>query len=141
MREVDVDVRSWKLVGETKNSRFFDVREGILGAVPRPGALDDKETAEENNAFQGGYFEKLGKRGVVIVWLDAFASQDKDARRVYQESDHPWIRGVALVASSLLGRAIASFSTGIRKPKLPLKFVATTAEALAWADALDERET
>lgn len=141
MNELDLDVRGWKLVGETKNSRFFEVKDGILGAVPRPGSADDKETAEENNAFQGAYFEKRGRRGVVVVWLDGFASQDKDARRVYQESDHPWVRGVALVASSLLGRAIASFSSGIRKPKVPLKFVATTTEALAWADELNKVET
>ena len=133
MKDVDVAARGWTVVGETANSRFFDVEKGILAAVPLSGAVDDAKTAKENRTFQENYFRKLGRAGVVVVLMDGFVSQDKAARSAYQETDEPLMLGVGLVASSLLGRAIASFSIGLRTLALPVKFFATLDDALAWA--------
>lgn len=133
MNNVDVAARGWSIVGETTNMRFFDVGGGVLAAVPLAGAVDDEATAAENLAFQAAYFRGLGAPGLVIVLMDGLVSQDKDARRIYRESGEPFVRAVGLVASSLLGRAIASFSIGIRKPKVPMKHFTTLDEAIEWA--------
>jgi hypothetical protein len=133
LKDVDVSARGWTVVGQTANSRFFEAEKGILVAMPLPGAVDDAKTANENRVYQEKYFIDRGHAGVVVVLVDGFASQDKDARRTYQETTEPLILSVGLVASSLLGRAIASFAIGMRKYPLPVKFFGTLDEALAWA--------
>ncbi|AKU93790.1 hypothetical protein AKJ09_00454 [Labilithrix luteola] len=134
MTQPDVAMRGWSIVGDTSNSRFFQVRSGLLCAVPRDGSLDDFETATENREFQESYFRRIGSPGAIIVLMDGFTSQDHAARTVYLGYDDRLLRGVALVASSLLGRAIASFSIGLRQSKLPIKSFATLELALAWAE-------
>jgi hypothetical protein len=131
MSNIDVAARGWKVVGETQNSRFFESEPGILVALPLPGAVDDQKTALANRAFQEEYCRK-SKRGIVIVLVDGFVAQDGAARRIYQESSDPAVVGVGLVASSLLGRAIAAFSIGIRRATLPVKMFGTLEEALEW---------
>lgn len=130
---IDVDTRGWEVVGSTANSRFFHVEAGVLAALPLPGTSDDRTTAIENVAFQTDYFRKLGRRGVVLIFIDGFTSQDKDARRVYLDQGGEVIVGAALIASSLLGRAIASLSLGIRKAKIHVKMFRDVNEALPWA--------
>jgi hypothetical protein len=130
---LEVDTRGWEVVGSTANSRFFHVEPGVLAALPLPGTSDDKTTALENTAFQINYFKKLERRGVVLVFADGFTSQDKDARRIYLEQESEWVAGAALIAASLLGRAIASLSLGIRKSKVNVKMFRDADEALPWA--------
>ena len=130
---IDVDARGWPIVGATSNCRFFEVCAGVLAVLPIPPATDDEETARENSDFQDSYFRRLGTRGVVIIFFDAFVSQDKVARRVYREAPDPFVLAKALVATSLLGRAIASFALGSRQLKTPMKMFATFEEALPWA--------
>jgi hypothetical protein len=134
MNQVDIATRGWPIVGDTANSRFFEVRPGVLCAVPRAGAVDDLTTASENRAYQEAYFRRLGLPGIVIVLMDGFVSQDKAARTVYQKADEPLLHAVALVASSLLGRAIVAFSMGMRRQKLLVKPFATLEDALAWTN-------
>lgn len=135
MSAPDVTMRGWSIVGDTSNSRFFEVRKGLLCAVPRAGSVDGLETATENRAFQEAYFRRVGA-GAVIVLMDGFTSQDHAARTVYLGYDETLLRAVALVASSLLGRAMASFSIGLRRSKLPIKSFPTLELALAWAEAV-----
>jgi len=123
----------WEVVGATANVRFFHVETGVLAALALSGTMDDGATARANRTFQEGYFRSKGHPGAVLVLLDGLVSQDKDARRVYQEMDGRLVVAAAMVATTLLGRAIASFSLGIREPTAPLRFFPAVDEALVWA--------
>jgi hypothetical protein len=123
----------WEHVGDTVNTRYFAIADGILGGVPRPGSVDDAATARENTLFQNAYF-RASQPGVVAVFFDNLISQDKDARRIYQTMPDPTLLvGTALVGGTLLSRAMGSFFLGLSKPKVPVKMFGTLDDALDWA--------
>jgi hypothetical protein len=135
------DTSGWPFVGETSNSRYYLIEPDVLAALPAAGSADDLATARENVGFQNAYFRTAGHPGVVVVFFDNLVSQDKDARRIYQqEPDLTVLRGVALVGGSLLSRAIGSFFLGLSKPRIALKMFSELAEALAWAHQLNGSE-
>jgi hypothetical protein len=128
-----VNTGGWTLVGQTVNCRFFATEPLFLVALPFSGAKDDAASARQNSTFQERYFHDSGTRGVVIVLFDAFVSQDHDARQTYRTTPSPSVAAVAIVAESLLGRAMAAFSVGSRvAPSAPRKMFGTMAEATAW---------
>ncbi len=127
------DTKTWEIVGETANTRFFRIEDGILAALPHAGSTDDLVTARENAAFQSEFFRSLGRPGVLLVFFDPMVSQDKDARRVYQTMDPRVLRAAALVAETLLGRAIASWFLGVSKPPFHVKNFGSVEGAIAWA--------
>jgi hypothetical protein len=134
-----VDTSGWKAVGETENTRYFELGPKILAAVPRERARDDEATARSNVKFQVSFLRERGG-GVVVVFFDNMVSQDKDARRVYQmEPDPAVLRATALVGGSLLSRAMGSFFLGLAKPRIPVKMFATTDEAVSWANEVNGR--
>ena len=131
---MDVDTSRWTLVGETANSRYFELEPGILAAVPHPGSKDDRATASENQRFQNEHWCSRGRGGVVLVFFDRMVSQDKDARRVYQyEPDVRYMRATLLIGGTLLSRAMGSFFLGLTRSRIPVKMFGTLDEALAQA--------
>lgn len=135
----EIDTTGWKPVGESANTDYFHIEPGVLGAVPRQGSVDDLASARDNVNFQNTYWREHGG-GVVVVFVDRLASQDKDARRIYQsEPDLSVFWGTALVGGSLLGRAIGSFFLGIARPAVPLKMCATLDDALLWARSINQQ--
>ena len=131
---LEVDTTKWKSVGETSNTKYFEVEADILAAVPDKGSSDTGESARANQSFQNGYWHKAGHGGVVLVFFDRMISQDKDARRVYQkELDLKVMRATALVGGSLIGRAMISFFLGISKPQCPVKPFGDVQGAIDWA--------
>jgi hypothetical protein len=136
---VEVDISRWTLIGETANAKNYAVEPNVLAVVPNPGTHDTGTTARENMLAQAAYLRPLGG-GVVVIFFDNLASQDKDARRVYQtESDPSWMRGTALIGGSMLSRAIASFFLGLSRPRTPVRMFGALDEALAWARELNGR--
>jgi len=132
-----VDTSRWLYVGETSNTRYYDISEDVLGALPNDGAVDTEETARDNVAFQMNHFRQRGHGGVVVVFADALSSQDKGARRVYQSEPDPAVMlGTALVGNTLLGRAIISFFLGISRPRIPVRLCGSLEQALEWAGTL-----
>lgn len=131
-----VDTSGWKPIGESSNSRYFEIEKGLIAALPNPGARDDLASARNNLDFQHQYWRENGP-GVVLVFFDAMVSQDKEARSVYQTGTDPALMlGTALVGGSLLSRAMGSFFLGLSKPKTPLKMFGSVGDALAWAHQL-----
>jgi hypothetical protein len=131
---LEVDTTKWKAVGETSNTKYFEVEPDILAAVPNKGSSDDGESARANQSFQNSYWHKAGHGGVVLVFFDRMISQDKDARRVYQKDlDLTVMRATALVGGSLIGRAMISFFLGISKPQCPVKPFGDVQGAIDWA--------
>jgi hypothetical protein len=134
-----VDTTGWRLLGDTTIFRHFEIEPGILVILPHAGASDDLTTATENWRFQREYLASLGRPGVLVIFLDRLVSQEREARRLYQEQIEPrFCAGGALVGSTLLGRAIGSFFFGLSRPKVPIKMFAELDEALAWARSVNE---
>ena len=134
MKPATIDTSGWKPVGETSNTRYFEIEPTLLAALPHPGASDDRQTAHENQRFQNEHWRKLGRGGVVVVFFDNMVSQNKDARRIYQEEPDPALMlGTALVGGTLLSRAMGSFFLGLSKPRIPVKMFPSLDEARAWA--------
>jgi hypothetical protein len=137
---MEVNTSGWKACGETSNTRYFEIAEDVLGGLPFPGSRDTGETARENQAFQNGHWRTRGHPGVVVIFFDNLVSQDKDARRVYQQDPDPVLMlGTALVGGSMLARAIASFFLGLTKPRIPVKMFGNLDDALVWARELNEK--
>lgn len=131
-----VDTSRWKPIGESSNSRYFEIEKGLIAALPHQGSKDDLASARDNLDFQHRYWREHGP-GVVLVFFDAMVSQDKEARSVYQTGTDPALMlGTALVGGSLLSRAMGSFFLGLSKPKTPLKMFGKVDDALAWAHGL-----
>jgi hypothetical protein len=138
---VDPDTSSWKKLGATSNTQYYEVEPGILAAVPHQGASDDEHSARQNNVFQMEYFRVRQRPGCVLVLFDRMKGQDAGARRVYQrEPDTKLILGTALVGGTLLGRAMASFFLGLSKTQVPVKVFGDLKDALRWAQFTLEGE-
>ena len=134
---VEPDISTWKKLGATANTQYYEIEPGILGAVPYRGVSDDERSARQNNVFQMEYFRGRRQPGCVVVFFDRMKGQDAGARRVYQsEPDAKLLLGTALVGGSLLGRAMGSFFLGLSKTQVPVKLFGDLNDALNWARGL-----
>ena len=130
------DTSSWDAVGQTTNARFYTIEPGVLGVVAGREVPDTAVTAIENVAFQKRYFAEHG-RGVMLVFPDNATSQDRSARRVYQEQIKPeFMLGMAFVGGTALSRAFGAFFLGLSRPQVPFKMFADLDAGLAWARRL-----
>jgi hypothetical protein len=134
-----IDVSKWRHVGDGGNTKYYEILPDVLAAVPNQGAVDDLNSVRENVAFQNEHWRRAGYSGVVVVFFDQMASQDKDARRVYQTDPDPTVfLGSALVGGSMLSRAMMSFFLGLAKPRVPIKVCPNVEEALVWARQIND---
>jgi hypothetical protein len=131
----EINTSQWQFIGETSNGRHYEIERDIMGVVPHVGTVDTGAKAREALNFQLDHWRKVGHGGVVVIFFDRIASQDKEARRVYgEEGDPRLMRACALVGGSMLGRAIGSFLLGMSKPRaIPLKMFGDLESAVAWA--------
>jgi len=126
----------WEPTGRTARTSYFRVSERILAAWPDERCIDDEVSALENNQFQRHYFEQLGKTGVVVIFFDRIASQDRGARTVYARRTSPdWAAGIALIGGTMLTRALGSFFMGLSQPAVPTRMFPDLATAMPWIDA------
>lgn len=123
----------WKAVGRTANTQYFLVDPDILVVLPDANLKDDGASATMNADFQLAFARQLGRPVAVVVQMSRLLSQDGEARRIYAERVDPAsFYAAALVASSPMSRAIASFFLGLTKPKIPTRVHDSFASALAW---------
>lgn len=122
----------WAYVGRTRNTACY-AHDRVLIAWPDEGTHDDEEVALENARFEMAYFERLRRPGVLVVYIDRIAHQDRAARKVYQQVGQPeLLLGIALVGGSMLSRAIASFFVGLSRPRMPARLFASYTDAEPW---------
>jgi hypothetical protein len=130
-----------KSVGKTAATDFAIADPDILIGTPKPGTVDNPETAKANVEFEANYARELGKRICVVILVDNLLSQDAETRRIYTEGlGGDILYGVALVTGNALGRAIASFFMGLSKPKVPTKIFDSVESAIAWAQSVRPEE-
>lgn len=127
---------SWTEIGQSSNTVYYaDGR--LLIAWPNEGAVDTKETAEENVRYQQAYFAKLGQPGVVVIFFDRMLQQDKGSRTVYSTATSPdWALGIALIGGTLMSRALGSFFLGLSRASQPLAMFASFTAAKGWIESL-----
>jgi hypothetical protein len=124
-------------VGKTATTDFSAADPDILIGTPKPGTVDNVESAKVNVEFEGKYARELGKRICVVILVDNLLAQDAETRRVYTEGlGEDSIYGVALVSGNSMGRAIASFFMGFSKPKVPTKMFDSIQSAIVWARSI-----
>ena len=122
---------SMKRTGESDNTVYYALDDGVLVAVPHEGSKDTGSSARSNRAEQVKYFRERGKKGGIVIFFDRMLSQDKDARRVYEGMDVA-LTCTALVGGSMLARAMFSFFLGIARPRVPVKLFGDFESALSW---------
>lgn len=124
---------AWPTVGKTSNTVYYVDDEGVLLALPNPRAHDTGLTALENVEFQKFHFDAHHRPPIVAIFYDRLASQDRAARKVYADDPSPqWSEGFALIGSSMLSRAMASFFLGLGQPRIPVKMFTTLDDARPW---------
>jgi hypothetical protein len=134
---IEIPTAKWRFLGDTANSKNYEIEPHVMAGVPNPGTRDDAVTARDNVAFQNELLKEWGG-GVVLVFFDNVVAQDKDARRIYQmEPEQPHFRACGLVGGTLLSRAVMSFFVGLTKPRVPIKVFGSLADALQWARAIN----
>lgn len=130
-----------KSVGKTAATDFAIADPDILIGTPKPGTVDNPETAKDNVEFEANYARELGRRICVVILVDNLLSQDAETRRIYTEGlGEDVLYGVALVTGNALGRAIASFFMGLSKPKVPTKIFDSVSGAIVWAQSIRPEE-
>jgi hypothetical protein len=137
---VELDPEQLPRVGGTAAGSYRRLAPDVLLAVPRSGYLQVEGDARRSLREMNRIAREVGRRQALVVLVDNVRSQDSGSRRVWQrEMDPDLVCCLALVTQSLLGRAVASFFVGLRRPSVPTKLFATVGEALPWcADQLEE---
>lgn len=126
----------WQKVGETSNTKYYQVKDNILLVVPNQNEKDDKKSAEENAEFQIRFAQKNNEPCATIVIVSNLMSQDSDARRVYAEKMNTEnFFAAALIVTNPLSRAIGSFFLGLTKPKFPTQLFPDVDSAIVWINS------
>lgn len=127
----------WTPLGETVNTRYYLIGEDVVVVYPHIGSRDDGASAWANVEFQMNFARDAGHRCAFLVMLTSLTSQDADARRIYAAHMDPKLAfGAALVAEKPLARAIASFFTGLSRPKILTRVFDSPPSALSWLDTI-----
>ena len=131
----EVPAPGWKKLGATPNATFYEVRADILAVVPAPDSKDDETTARASLAGQKAYWNGVGRRGAVIVYMDPVLEQDSGARRVYaEETEGVPTTCFALVGESFFAQMSAAVFEGLAKPGIVTRVFTSFEGAIAWID-------
>lgn len=130
-------VSQFPRVGGTEAGGYYEVAPDVLVALPREGY---EQTVHGARASLREFERLAAERGrplFSVILVDFVRSQDSGSRRVWSdEADPARMAGLALVSSSLLGRAIASFFIGLTRPRVPTQMLPTLDAALVWIEEL-----
>lgn len=131
---MEVQVRpEWQLVGSMSNADLYQIAPDVIAVVPHHEASDTEATARESLALQARHWRSAGRRGAVVVFMDAILSQDSGARAVYMnESDPALVTCFALVGETFFGQAVGAVFTGLSRPQVPTNMFRTLEEAMPW---------
>lgn len=120
-------------MGGTAAGGYFEVARDTLLALPNPGYVQTEDGARASLDEFKRLARERGHRHSLIVLVDRVVSQDAGSRRVWSDHMDPGsFCSLALVTSSMLGRAIGSFFLGLRKPAIPTAMFRGLDEAIAW---------
>lgn len=130
------DIEQHPVVGGTAAGCYRRVAPDVLLAVPNPGYVQVEADARRSLAEMNRIAREVKRRQALLILVDRVQGQDAGSRRVWQrELDPELVCCLGLVTDSLLGRAIASFFIGLRRPTLPTKLFPTIMAGLRWCQA------
>lgn len=120
-------------IGTDGYSEYYAPDPDILLAAPKPGMIDNPQSARAAVDFQNAYARKLGKKCSTLVIMSNVLSQDAETRRIYGEMSGTGLYfATALVVENALSRALGSFLIGLSKPQVPIKLFDRVENAIVW---------
>ena len=128
----------WKHVGKMDNADLYQIATEVLAIVPHQEAIDTEHSARESVKRQHEHWRSNGRRGAVVVFMDAIIDQESGARAVYtNEADPAIITCYALVGHTVFGQAMSAVFTGLSKPNVPTNVFRTLDEAMPWIEQMN----
>ena len=121
---------SWERVAVCNGTEYYLVEPGLYFMQPPKGIEETLENARLQVEQSLSFAEVYGGPIQIIVDADRASRQTRESRRYYSENIHRYVARSAVVATSSLGRAIASFFVGFRKQSVPILIVGSIDEAL-----------
>jgi len=127
------DFSHYQSIGTEGDSDYYVADPDILLVVPKPGMVDNPQSARVAVDYQTAYAHKLGKKCSTLVIMSNVLSQDAETRRIYDEMTVSGLfYATALIVNNPLSRAIASFAIGLSKPQVPIKLFDTVEKGIEW---------
>ena len=127
----------WENLDVEESLTIYRVEPRVLALVPAEGMTETEEIARRTMRRVARIAAEEGLSQSAFVLMDRVRGQESGARRVWlREADPSYYHAAALVGSSPLGRAISSFFVGMRRPRVPTRFVADVPQAVAWLRAM-----
>ncbi len=124
---------TWRLVQESPNTRFYEIESEILAIVPKPSAMDNRESALVNVNILNAHWRQKGHPGCVVALFDSGAGQDSGARAVYRDNMSPKdFPAIAFVGGTLMGRAMGNLFFRLSRVAIPMQLFGEVAPALIW---------
>jgi hypothetical protein len=128
-----IDTSNWQHLGSTSNAEFYEAEPHLLVVVPHENTHDNETTARESITFQDAHWQRVGRRGAAVVFMDPVLNQDAGARAVYaNETNDTLTTCYALVGESFFAQATAAVFTGLAKPGIPTQVFRSLGEARPW---------
>ena len=135
------DIEQHPIVGGTAAGCYRRIAPDVLLAVPNSDYVQVESDARRSLEEMNRLAREAKRRQALLILVDRVRSQDAGSRRVWQrELDPALVCCLGLVTDSLLGRAIASFFIGLRRPTLPTKLFPTIMAGLRWCQARVETD-
>lgn len=129
----------WKHLGSTTNAEFYEIEVDILAVVPHQDSTDDEDTARQSIAFQDRHWQRVGRRGAAVVFMDPVLEQNAGARAVYaNETSETLTTCYALVGKTFFGHATAAVFTGLARPGIPTALFPSLDDARPWVAEQNE---
>lgn len=126
---------AWELVDDGPAGRYYRTPAGLIVIAPTLKSVETGDLALSGLKLLRRFADEAGKPIRVAILMDRIRDQTPEARRVWSQEISPdWYAKAALVAESMLGRAITSFYLGLARPPVPTKVFATLALAFAWLE-------
>ncbi len=115
---------------ETKTSRIWLGKDGIVRIIKFPGSVTNLEEARQDVIATKKFGKKKRPRFVDISKIE---SVTKEAREYYASEDASRkTSAMALLVGSPVSKVIGNFYLGIDKPPYPIKLFITEEKAIQW---------
>ena len=137
---MSIDTSKLELIRRDELQSLYWLEEDVVLIEPVLGAIDTETRARDSVAFLKALVRERGRPVAVVLLLDCLKGQDRRARKVHATAFRPeQLAGVAVVARSPLGRAIASFLLGFARSTVPISAFSSVDEARVWARSMLQR--
>ena len=113
----------------TRTRRYHLGEDGILWSISLPGAEETLADAMENMCAARSLVN--GRRYLVLADMRQLKSVEREARAYYARPESMALAAAILIRSPV-ERTMVNFWLTLNKPRFPVRFFTSEAEAVAW---------